>query len=86
MSCLLIALSMTEKMYIERKKSIFYSLDVQHCILVVRAYWFGGGARAMRKRPADQSSLKLPRKRLISYRTVSGKTAATAMDKELNTR
>ena len=34
----------------------------------------------------DQRSLKLPRKRLISYLTLSGKIAATAMDKELNTR
>ena len=34
----------------------------------------------------DQSSLKLPRKRLICYLTQSGKIAATAMDKELNTR
>ena len=36
MSCLSIALSMTEKMYIELKKK-FYSLDVQHCIFPVIA-------------------------------------------------
>ena len=34
----------------------------------------------------DQRSLKLPRKQLISYLTLNGKIAATAMDKELNTR
>ena len=34
----------------------------------------------------DQRSLKSPRKRLICYLTLSGKIAATAMDKELNTR
>ena len=34
----------------------------------------------------DQMSLKLPRKWLICYLTLSGKIAATAMDKELNTR
>ena len=34
----------------------------------------------------DQRSLKSPRKRLISYLTLSSKIAATAMDKELNTR
>ena len=34
----------------------------------------------------DQRSLKSPRKRLICYLTLNGKIAATAMDKELNTR
>ena len=34
----------------------------------------------------DQRSLKLPRKWLICYLTLSAKIAATAMDKELNTR
>ena len=34
----------------------------------------------------DQRSLKSPRKWLISYLTLSDKIAATAMDKELNTR
>ena len=34
----------------------------------------------------DQRSLKSPRKWLISYLILSGKIAATAMDKELNTR
>ena len=34
----------------------------------------------------DQRSLKSPRKQLICYLTLSGKIAATAMDKELNTR
>ena len=34
----------------------------------------------------DQRSLKMPRKWLICYLTLSGKLAATAMDKELNTR
>ena len=34
----------------------------------------------------DQRSLKLPRKLLISYLTMSGKIVVTAMDKELNTR
>ena len=32
----------------------------------------------------DQRSLKLSRKQLICYLTLSGKIAATAMDKELN--
>ena len=34
----------------------------------------------------DQRSLKLPRKWLICYVTLEWKIAATAMDKELNTR
>ena len=34
----------------------------------------------------DQRSLKSPRKRLICYLTLSGKIAATAIEKELNTR
>ena len=34
----------------------------------------------------DQRSLKSPRKWLISYLILSDKIAATAMDKELNTR
>ena len=34
----------------------------------------------------DQRSLNSPRKRLISYLTLSVKIAATVMDKELNTR
>ena len=33
-----------------------------------------------------QRSLKLPRKRFISYLTRSDKIAGTAMDKQLNTR
>ena len=49
----------------------------------------GGGAKPNAQtsgRPfKDQRSLKLPRKRLICYLTLSGKTTATAMDKELNT-
>ena len=55
-------------------------------ILVVHAFSAPGDPRATCKCLADQRSLKLPRKRLISYLTLSGKTAATAMDKELNTR
>ena len=49
----------------------------------------GGGTRNAQmsgQLVKDQSSLKLPRKRLICCLTQSGKIAATAMDKELNTR
>ena len=34
----------------------------------------------------DERSLKLPRKQLICYLTLSGNIAGIAMDKELNTR
>ena len=34
----------------------------------------------------DQKSLTSPKKRLICYLSLCGKIAATAMDKELNTR
>ena len=60
----------------------------QLCRMYVRAFWSRGPVNAqMSGRPVkDQRSLKSPRKRLIPYLTLSGKIAATAMDKELNTR
>ena len=54
---------------------------------VREAYCGPFGKKQMSGQPAkDQRSLKLPRKRLSCYLTPSGKIAATAVDKELNTR
>ena len=55
----------------------------------IHAFWSRGGPaqRATTGRPVnEQMSLKSPRKWLICYLTLNGKIAATAMDKELNTR
>ena len=60
-------------------------IHVRTCVLV-REWALTRNAQTSGQQVKDQRSLKSPRKRLISYLTLSGKIAATAMDKELNTR
>ena len=64
---------------------VLYILVARACILVPGALLVHN-VQTSGQPVKDQWSLKSPRQRVISYLSLSGQIAATAMDRELNTR